>query len=261
MTPASPRPVLIARHVGKTFGEVTALVDVDLEVHTGEFVTLVGPSGCGKSTLLRLFAGLSECTTGSVTLGGSTVEGPRQDVGMMFQRPTLLPWSTAIENVLLPARIKGRVGPAERQEAARLLDVVGLEDFHHGYPQHLSGGMQQRVALARLLMLGVDVLLLDEPFGAVDEFTRERLNLELLRIHQATGSTIVLVTHNITESVLLADRVIAMTPRPGRVARSIEVPFDRPRDLDVMRDPEFTRLTLEVRESFSDLDLDVGADR
>jgi NitT/TauT family transport system ATP-binding protein len=232
----------------KQFGNgVVAVEGVDLQVRKGEFVSLVGASGCGKSTLLRMIAGLTHASAGEVTLNGTPVDGPRQDVGMMFQRPTLLPWRTALNNVLLPRRIGRSVQEGDVERAEETLAMLGLRGFENTYPAHLSGGMQQRVALARLLTIGAEVLLLDEPFAAVDEITRERLNIELLNLHHQTGATVVLVTHNITEAVMLADRVFVMTPHPGRVARVLDVPFGRPRTPEVVKDPEFVELAFEAR--------------
>ncbi len=219
---------------------------VSFEATPGEFVSIVGPSGCGKSTLLRLIAGLIPLTEGSIAVNGLEVTEPRQDVALMFQRPTLLPWRTALQNALLSPKIGKRLDDATERQAYELLDLVGLTGFEHTYPRHLSGGMQQRVALARLLMVGVDVLLLDEPFAAVDQLTRERLNLELLRVHERMSATALLVTHNITEAILLADRVIVMTPRPGRIADVIDVPFERPRAQEMIAEREFQELVLRA---------------
>jgi NitT/TauT family transport system ATP-binding protein len=227
---------------------VVAVDDVSLDVQPGEFVSVVGPSGCGKSTLLRLVAGLTPVSGGTIQVNGSQVEGPRQDIGLMFQRPTLLPWKTALENAVLPVRLRGSAGAADRDRVMELLQLLGLAGFEYTYPRHLSGGMQQRVALARLLIQGVGVLLLDEPFAAVDELTRERLNLELLAIYQRSRATVVLVTHNINEATLLADRVVVMTPRPGRVSDVLPVPFERPRTLEITKSPEFQDLVFRARE-------------
>ncbi|HYG94939.1 MAG TPA: ABC transporter ATP-binding protein [Nocardioides sp.] len=227
-------------------GGVLAVDHVSLDVRPGEFVSLIGPSGCGKSTLLRLMAGLLPLTDGSIEVNGSAVNRARQDVALMFQKPTLLPWQTALQNTMLPAVLQKKADKAAEEKAAALLELVGLGGFEHTYPRHLSGGMQQRVALARLLMVGVEVLLLDEPFGAVDQITRERLNLELLKIHERTRATSVLVTHNLTEALLLADRVVVMTPRPGRVSDVIDVPFERPRVAEMAMEPEFQRLVLRA---------------
>jgi NitT/TauT family transport system ATP-binding protein len=227
-------------------GGVLAVDHVSFEATPGEFVSIVGPSGCGKSTLLRLIAGLIPLTDGSISVNGREVTEPRQDVALMFQRPTLLPWRTALQNALLPPKLGGKLDDAAERQAYELLDLVGLTGFEHTYPRHLSGGMQQRVALARLLMVGVDVLLLDEPFAAVDQLTRERLNLELLRVHERLSATALLVTHNIQEAILLADRVIVMTPRPGRIADLIEVPFERPRAQEIVAEREFQELVLRA---------------
>jgi NitT/TauT family transport system ATP-binding protein len=238
-------------------GGVLAVDHVSFEATHGEFVSIVGPSGCGKSTLLRLIAGLIPLTDGTISVNGVRVTEARQDVALMFQRPTLLPWRTALQNALLPPKLGGKLdGGAERQ-AYELLELVGLSGFEHTYPRHLSGGMQQRVALARLLMVGVDVLLLDEPFAAVDQLTRERLNLELLRVHERMSATALLVTHNITEAILLADRVIVMTARPGRIADVIDVPFERPRAQETIAEPGFQELVLRA---YRGLQLPVSAE-
>ena len=245
-----PREIVVrADGVEKAFqGGVVALEGASFEVGRGEFVSVLGPSGCGKSTLLRLVAGLIERTGGGLTAYGTEITGPREDIAMMFQRPTLLPWKTALDNVLLPTTIERRPTKADRQRAIDLLRLTGLAEFEFAYPQHLSGGMQQRVALARLLNTGADLLLLDEPFGALDEFTRERLNLELLRIQREIHATIMFVTHNIAEAVFLSDKVLVMTPRPGRLAEEIVVPFARPREIELTATPEFNALVLRIRE-------------
>ena len=221
--------------VGRTFGgrgrAVEALRGVDLEVANGEFVAVIGRSGCGKSTLLRLIAGLLTPSAGEVTVAGAPVRQPRPDAAMMFQRAALLPWRSALGNVLLAVELLGldRTGQAER--AAELLDAVGLAGFHHCLPHELSGGMQQRVALCRALIQRPRLLLMDEPFSALDALTREELATELQRVHADLGATTVLVTHSIQEAVLLADRVVVLTERPGRVSRILPVPFARPRSL------------------------------
>jgi NitT/TauT family transport system ATP-binding protein len=227
-------------------GGVLAIDHVSFDATAGEFLSVVGPSGCGKSTLLRLIAGLIPLTDGSISVNGLEVTEPRQDVALMFQRPTLLPWRTALENALLPPKLSGKLNADAVRQAYELLELVGLDGFEHTYPRHLSGGMQQRVALARLLMVGVEVLLLDEPFAAVDQLTRERLNLELLRVHERLTATALLVTHNIQEAILLADRVIVMTPRPGRIADVIEVPFERPRVQEMVAERDFQELVLRA---------------
>ena len=245
----APHPVVTGAAVGKTFanGTVVALDDASFSIEKGSFVSLVGPSGCGKSTLLRIIAGLIDPTSGSLSVHGTKVTGPRQDVAMMFQRATLLEWRTAIENVLLPTEIQGRITSEDKDRAMDLLKLVGLGDFAFSFPAQLSGGMQQRVALARLLQTGADVLLLDEPFGALDEFTRERLNIELLRIVGEIGATTIFVTHNISEAIFLADEVYVMTARPGRIAKVIDVPLKRPRELSIQTSPEFNELVEDAR--------------
>ena len=242
-------------------GGVLAVDHVTFSAAPGEFVSLIGPSGCGKSTLLRLAAGLIPLTSGRIVINGSEVIAPRQDVALMFQKPTLLPWQTALQNTLLPRKLHGTADRAAEEEAYGLLETVGLAGFEHTYPRHLSGGMQQRVALARLLMVGVDVLLLDEPFAAVDQLTRERLNLELLKVHARINATAVLVTHNITEAILLADRVLVMTPRPGRIADVIDVPFERPRVPQMAKEREFQELVFRAHEGLHGAgDADVATD-
>jgi NitT/TauT family transport system ATP-binding protein len=248
-TVRSAAPAVIeAAGLGKTFSAtVVALEDASFRVEKGAFTSIVGPSGCGKSTLLRLVAGLIPLSSGRLTVHGQEVAAPRKDVGMMFQKATLLDWRTAVENVLLPSELGGRVTQKDKRRAIDLLDLVGLKGFEFSFPRQLSGGMQQRVALARLLQTGADILLLDEPFGALDEFTRERLNLELLRIVAEVRATTLFVTHNIAEAIFLADHVMVMTPRPGRLAAVVDVAFARPREIELQQTPEFNALVSEVR--------------
>lgn len=241
--------VIEANALTKAFSEeVIALQGASFQIKRGSFHSLVGPSGCGKSTLLRLVAGLIDRTSGGIKVNGDDVTEPRTDIGMMFQKPVLLEWRTAVENVLLPNEIKGSVSEDDRRRAIETLHLVGLKDFEFHFPRQLSGGMQQRVALARLLQTGTDILLLDEPFGALDEFTRERLNIELCRIVDPVPTTSLFVTHNIAEAIFLADEVMVMTPRPGRLARIVEVPFERPRSLELQLTPEFNAIESEVRD-------------
>jgi NitT/TauT family transport system ATP-binding protein len=246
------RLVLTAHGISKVFptptGTLTALRDINMDVADGEFVTLVGPSGCGKSTLLNIFAGLMSPTSGRLLFRGERHEQPRQEIGMMFQSPVLLPWRTILANMMLPAEVLGLDRDAHRARCREMVELVGLEGFEDSYPRQLSGGMQQRVALARVLAYEPRVLQLDEPFGALDEFTRETMNLELQRIWQAAQRTILFVTHNITEAVFLADRVVAMTPRPGCIAGIVPVELERPRTRETMRKPEFNEKVFEVRE-------------
>jgi NitT/TauT family transport system ATP-binding protein len=246
--------VIAASGVRKTFGNgsVVAVEDANFTIRQGEFISLVGPSGCGKSTLLRMVAGLLDRSSGTLSVHDRPVKGPDPSVAMMFQKPTLLDWRTSIENVLLPSEIAGKVTDADRRKAMDLLDLVGLKDFAFSFPSQLSGGMQQRVALARLLQTGADILLLDEPFGALDEFTREHLNVELMRIVSEVNATTLFVTHNIGEAIYLADRVFVMTPRPGRVAGIVDVPFARPRPPSLQQGAEFNALVSDVRRTFGE---------
>jgi NitT/TauT family transport system ATP-binding protein len=216
---------------GRRQAEIRALDRVDLEVGERELVTLVGRSGCGKSTLLRILAGLVEASSGRVLVGGREVRGPSRDVALAFQRPALLPWRNVLENVLLPVDVLGLDRRAYRAKAEDLLGLVGLAGFEDRRPHELSGGMQQRAALCRSLVYEPSVLLMDEPFAALDALTREELSLELQRIFLERGKTIVFVTHSISEAVLLADRVVVMTPRPGRIAEIVPVDAARPRSL------------------------------
>jgi len=227
-----------------------AIDDVTLELVPGELVSLIGPSGCGKSTLLRLIGNLVEPTTGTITVGGKTARQARldHDYGMVFQEAVLFDWRTVAKNVGLPLEL---LGWDRRRRAARvqeLLDLVELGGFEKHHPWQLSGGMQMRVAIARALSFEPSLLLMDEPFGALDEMTRERLNLELLRIWEAASSTIVFVTHSISEAVFLSTRVVVMSPRPGRIAGIVEVDLPRPRSVETREDPRYFELVTEVRE-------------
>jgi len=226
-----------------------ALHNIDLSIGAGEFVALVGPSGCGKSTLLRIFGGLLQPTAGTVRIHGAPIIAPRRDVGLMFQKSTLFEWRTALANVLLPVEVARRSKPPDVAQAQELLRLVHLDAFKDHYPRELSGGMQQRVALARLLMLDPEVMLLDEPFGALDEFTREALNQELAAIVARDQRTGILVTHNVTEAVFLADRVIAMASGPGRIVGDIAVTTPRPRSISFMQSTECRDATVATRHA------------
>jgi NitT/TauT family transport system ATP-binding protein len=221
--------------VSRTFhsrgSAVEALRDVTMDVPEGQFVAVIGRSGCGKSTLLRLMAGLLAPTDGQVLLAGAPVTGPRRDVSMMFQRPALLPWRSALDNVLLPVEMFGWGRRKHRQRAHDLLDMVGLTGFHKRLPHELSGGMQQRVALCRALIQQPRVMLMDEPFSALDALSREELSTELQRIHKELSATTVFVTHSIQEAVLLADRVVVLSPHPGQVRRILDISIPQPRSL------------------------------
>lgn len=252
-TGAGPSAVVTVDGVSKRFssgsGAVQALKDIDLSVAAGEFVCLIGPSGCGKSTLLNLIGGLLRPTRGRVAVAGDSVTGPPSQVGMMFQKPVLLEWRTVRENVLLTVELHESRSMAKRSRAKadELLATVGLEGFEERYPNELSGGMQQRAAICRMLIAEPDVLLLDEPFGALDELTREHLNLELANVVSGTDKATVMVTHNIIEAIFLSDRVVVMSARPGRVVDIVDVSLPRPRQLDIVTTPEFQALVARVR--------------
>jgi NitT/TauT family transport system ATP-binding protein len=239
-------------HVEKTYrtrrGElVPALDDITLEVGENEFVTLVGPSGCGKSTLLKLVAGLVPLTRGRIHIRDQVVHEPFPDVGFVFQQPVLLPWRSVLDNVLFSVEMLGLDPRQYRKPAGDLLELTGLAGFESRYPRELSGGMQQRVAICRALLPDPSLLLMDEPFGALDAMTREEMSLELLRIWDERRKTILFVTHSIPEAILLADRVVVMTPRPGRIARVLTVDLPRPRTIDLEYDPRFKTASDEVR--------------
>ncbi len=229
-------------------GRVTALDNIDLTIRENEFVTLVGPSGCGKSTLLKVIGALIRPTRGKLTFDGVPVLKPTRDVGIVFQEAVLLQWRTVLDNVLLPTEILGLDKAASRKRAMDLINLVGLGGFEKRYPRELSGGMQQRVSLCRALIHNPSVLLMDEPFAALDAMTREELGFELLRIWDTEKKTVIFVTHNITEAILLADRVVAMTPRPGKIARVVEVELARPRTIDMEFTEKFKTYSNQIRD-------------
>jgi NitT/TauT family transport system ATP-binding protein len=254
-------PVVSLRDVTKTFprGRITALQDIDLEVARGEFVSLIGPSGCGKSTLLRVIGDLVQPSSGEVLVNGKSAHRARvdRDYGIVFQAAVLYDWRTVAKNIALPLELLGwsrakRAGRVE--EMLRLVELTGFERHH---PWQLSGGMQQRAAIARALALEPRLLLMDEPFGALDEMTRERLNMELLRIWRETGSTVVFVTHSISEAVFLSTRVVVMSARPGRIAGVVPIRLDQPRGTETRENPRFFELVTAVREQLHG----AGADR
>ncbi len=230
--------------------QLTALEEVRLEVKPGEFVSLLGPSGCGKTTLLRLVAGLLAPSTGKVLVGETEVRDPRPDVGLVFQQPLLLPWFSVMRNVLIPVDVQGRRVADYEERARELIRMVGLGGFEKRLPSELSGGMQQRVALARALVHNPKILLMDEPFAALDAMTRETMNIELQRIWLEEHKTVLFVTHGIPESVFLSDRVVVMTARPGRVAAVIDVPFARPRSAQLLGRAEFAAVAAQIRDVF-----------
>ena len=232
--------------------DVTALTSVTLDIKKGEFISLLGPSGCGKTTLLRIIADLLTPTQGAITVGGESPHAARlkQRYGIVFQSPTLYDWRTVKKNIMLPLEIM-HVPKAERSERAdKMLELVGLSDFANHYPNQLSGGMQQRVGIARALAIRPEILLMDEPFSALDEFTREKLHVDLLKIWRKTNKTIVFVTHNIQESVFLSDRVCVLSPHPGRLSAVVDITLPRPRTMEMKNTPEFTELVAKVRNSF-----------
>ncbi len=240
-------PKVVVSDVTKRFGEVTALADVDLVLGDREFVSVVGASGCGKSTLLSVIAGLEAPTSGTASLSGHEILGPGRDRGVVFQQATLLPWLSAIDNVVFA--LDGEPGLTKKQRIDRardVLDQVGLTGFESKYPAQLSGGMQQRVALARSLAYGPDVLLMDEPFGALDALTRRTMQELLTAVWERHRMTVMLITHDIEEAVFLSDRVIAMTPRPGKVAAEYAIDLPRPREVDVLGSPEFHGYYTEI---------------
>ncbi len=253
--PARRRHVVEAAGVGKVFGSgptaVTAVDGIDLSIADGEFVSLIGPSGCGKSTLLRLIADLTPPSTGEVLVYGKPARQARldRDYGMVFQAPVLMDWRTVARNIELPLEIMGFDRAERARRSAALLRLVELEGFESKRPWQLSGGMQQRVAIARALAFDPKLLLMDEPFGALDEMTRERMNLELMRIWRETGTTVVFVTHSIPEAVFLSSRVVVMSPRPGRVSRIVDIDLPQPRTFETRESARYFTLVTEVREA------------
>jgi NitT/TauT family transport system ATP-binding protein len=244
--------VVTARGISKTFkAGVTALQEIELEVGRGEFVSLIGPSGCGKSTLLRVIGDLVEPSSGEILVNGKTAHRARldRDYGIVFQAAVLYDWRTVARNISLPLELQGWSRPKRAERVAEMLRLVELEGFEKHYPWQLSGGMQQRVSIARALSFSPALLLMDEPFGALDEMTRERLNDELLRIWAETGSTVIFVTHSISEAVYLSTRVVVMSPRPGRITTVVPVDLEQPRTFETREDPRFFELVTEVREA------------
>jgi len=243
------------RAVGKRFGiGVTALDGIDLDIHRGEFLSVLGPSGCGKSTLLRIIAGLTEPNSGVRRLLLETDRAGRIPVGrigFVFQDPTLMPWSTVTDNVLLPFRLAGRVGHAERERAAAEIGSVGLAGFERAYPRQLSGGMRMRVSIARALVTKPDLLLLDEPFAALDEITRMALNDDLMRLWESRRPTVVFVTHSVFESVYLSTRIAVMTPRPGHIVAELPVDLPQPRERSLRTSPRYAALCTTVSEQLA----------
>jgi len=257
MTGAATRPSMISiAGLTKTYAtasgqDVIALANVDLEIANGEFATVVGPSGCGKTTLLKILAGVMRRTSGSVMLNGAPIERPSREVGIVFQQPILLPWRTVLSNMLLPVELQHRDRQIHLARARQYLSLAGLEGFEDKYPHELSGGMQQRVGIGRALVHDPAVLLMDEPFGALDAMTRDAMNIELLRIWDESRKTVLLITHSIAEAVLLADRVVVMSPRPGRIVEIVPVDLPRPRTLEMINSERFGHYVKAIRRHFS----------
>jgi NitT/TauT family transport system ATP-binding protein len=241
--------------VSKTYrsreGDVPSLRPLDFRIDEGEFFVVVGPSGCGKSTLLKMISGLLPPSTGEIKVEGVPVTKPHGNVGIVFQSAMLLPWRTVLGNVMLPIDMKRLPRDKYLPRARELLKTVGLAGFENKLPWQLSGGMQQRASICRALVHDPKIMLMDEPFGALDAMTREKMNVELQRIQRETGKTVLLITHSIPEAVFLADRILVMTERPGAIAAIYDVPLPRPRTLDIMADPLFVALTQTIRQHFS----------
>ncbi len=250
----SPQPLIRVRGVAKSYrskdGEVESLKPLEFDILEGEFLSVVGPSGCGKSTLLKLIGGLLPATGGSIEIAGKRVDGPAGSIGIVFQSHVLLAWRTVLENIML--QIEVRKLPRERglERARALVDMVGLKGFENKYPWQLSGGMQQRASICRALVHDPAILLMDEPFGALDAMTREKMNLELQRIWAKAKKTVLLITHSIPESIFLSDRVLVMTERPGSIAAIYSVPLPRPRTMAMMGNPDFAALAQKIRAHF-----------
>ncbi|MCB0040353.1 MAG: ABC transporter ATP-binding protein [Caldilinea sp.] len=250
-------PLFVAEGISKRFADgprpIQALQPVSFRLAEGEFVCLVGPSGSGKSTLLRIMGGLVPADGGAMWFAGAPHNAPDTQIGFVFQKTNLMPWRTVLQNTLLPTEIQQKkVTKGDQQRAVALLDTMGLADFEHAYPRQLSGGMNQRVVLARALMQQPRLLLMDEPFGQLDALTRERLNLELLRLFAEQRFTVFMVTHSITEAVLLADRVFVLSERPGRLIAQIAVPLPRPRRLDMINTATFGEIAMQVRANIGE---------
>ena len=256
--PASDRATGVSlRGVGKIYdsprGPVSALRDIDLDIAPGEFVSVVGASGCGKSTLLKLVAGLEPVSSGTIEVGDRPIAGPPDGLAVVFQRDVLLDWRTILDNVLLSVELLGRPRERYREGALGLLDRFGLSGFEHRYPWELSGGMRQRASICRALLTDPRLLLMDEPFGALDAMTRDDLNLELARIWQETRKTLLFITHSIAEAVFLSDRVLMMGRAPGMIVDAIRIDLPRPRSLAVRESPAFTAYVARIRHHFAEL--------
>lgn len=232
-------------------GSVHALEDINLEIRKGEFIAIVGPSGCGKSTLLWAMSGLHDLTSGTIRVEGSAVTGPRPEIGMIFQEANLLPWRNLQKNIEFPFEIKKTDPKPFQPRITALLDEVGLAGFETKYPRELSGGMQQRASIVRCLASDPEIILMDEPFGALDAFTRDEMNLLIQKLWMETGKTIIFVTHNVAEAILLADRVVVLTARPGRIAHIFDIDLPRPRTIEETYSPPFIEKIFEVKDTIT----------
>jgi NitT/TauT family transport system ATP-binding protein len=252
-TPSRRKVAMVVDHATKYYktktGAVHALEDLSLEIAEGEFVCILGPSGCGKSTLLWAMSGLHDLTNGRIVLNGTPVTGPRPEIGMIFQDANLLPWRNLEQNIRFPFEIKRLNIKPYRERIRGLIDEVGLSGFEKKFPRELSGGMQQRASIVRCLSFDPSVILMDEPFGALDAFTRDEMNLLIQKIWMETGKTIVFVTHNVSEAIFLADRVVVLTPRPGRLAHIYPIDFPRPRSIEQTFSPEFIKMVLAIKQT------------
>ena len=255
MAAIETQALIAVQGLGKTYdtgtGPVVALHDIDFAVEDGAFAAVVGPSGCGKSTLLRILAGLAPPSAGRAMLAGREIVGPRRDIGVVFQQPVLFPWRSVLGNVLLPIDVQRLGRTKARAQAMALLSTVGLEGFEGRLPRELSGGMQQRVALVRALIHDPSLLLMDEPFGALDAMTRESMNLELQRIWIERRKTVLFITHSVAEAVFLADQILVMSPRPGRIVDRLAVDFPRPRPLEIVNTPGFGVHVKRIRRALN----------
>jgi NitT/TauT family transport system ATP-binding protein len=248
-----PRPHVSMRHVTKTYGNAVALNDINLDIQPGQFIGVLGPSGCGKSTLLKCVAGLTPIAGGAIEVHGKPVIEPPEDMAIVFQRDILLDWRRVIDNILLPIEFRREPKAKWIPRARELLEVMGLRGLDARYPWQLSGGQRQRVAICRALIQSPSLLLMDEPFGALDALTRDELNLELQRVWMQTHKSVLFITHGISEAIFLSDKVVVMAASPGRVVETVEIDLPRPRTLDMRETPEFGRYAKHIRQLFQDL--------